>query len=321
MSEPPTDRIPHFVPSIDQRYGSANIEKAARIQARQLVQMSFTLLLSGLVAAMLGAKFPLDASDARDIHHVLLGIGVPVFGLVVTAWVSYQDYLIGLLDAYCMALEVFGREWAPAGPKAPAWHDPKLPWYSSGYACRFWANNAFGVVLLATSLPSTIVIYYSGHKREAVFLLAVLFLVALLLRAFLIPRGRRSDLRVKQHCVSALLAGGCAVFGYFSLTLRKAEFHNPKLDYYLFVGALGILVIAGAISLFIFIERKRFVLMTYSRYDPNEGSFIIDYDELADHDAVAGGVVRRLLWPRQPRPKLLAGAAPGRPSAQDAGGE
>jgi hypothetical protein len=197
----------NLVPSIDQRYASANTEKSARIQSRQTVQYTYTIIISGFVAFLAGEK-NVNLKEIGDLSTLLIGTGGALFGLVFAAWIGHQDLMIGLLDSYCLALEDFGamisKEHLPS--KVPSWHnkDGKM-WLSRGFSARFWSNHAFGLVLLATSLPNVIILYDNGYKEFALTLFISLLVFTLSIRFYIMPRKHLESLKWKYRSATIFL--------------------------------------------------------------------------------------------------------------------
>jgi len=276
-----------IVPSIDTRYSSANLEKSTRIQSRQFTQITFAAMLSGLLVAMIGEK--IAPESLSDLQAVLLSFGVPAFGLIVAAWVGHQDYMIGLLDSYCVALERFGSSSsgnteaaANASParKVPCWHELAAGWLSRGMMCRYWSVNAFGLVLLGTSLPNTLILYKSGHKQFAGFLLALLFTMTFILRAVLIPTVQPPMLRFKYHIMTALIAIGASALWIITLRLNDSEPPNKRLDYFYAIGAVSCFVSIVTLALYMYFERRRYLIVFYSEYDMTRGEFSVQDTKL-----------------------------------------
>src|SRR4051812_21786815 len=109
----------NIVPSVESRYTAANDEKSGRIQARQLVQITFAAMLSGLITVL--SSGGLTISEIGDFQALVLSVGPPMLGLIAASWVGHQDLLVGLLDSYCHALEQYGRKSLQNPLEVPCW--------------------------------------------------------------------------------------------------------------------------------------------------------------------------------------------------------
>ncbi len=267
---------PLIVPSIDQRYASATIEKSSRIQSRQaLVQFSSAVLISGLTSLL-----ALDTRQLREIADtsaLMLSAGVALFGLVVTAWIGHQDVMISLLESYCQALEQYGKRLAAAptdGDRVPCWHDRRSGWSASGFVARFWSDHAFGLVLLATAMPNAIILYENGYKEFALCLLSALLVLTFQIRFFVIPRVHLQNLKWKYNAVSVcFVLAIIVVMGSLFLKITpnlptNARFHNPYL-----IGLTSTMLSAATLASYYWFERKRCLIFYFGSYDFQTGEF------------------------------------------------
>jgi|GEM_PF-5177414 len=265
-------------PSLDVRYTAANLEKGARVQARQFVQITFTAMLATLITLMMQSRESLE--KFTDLQALALSGGSAVFGLVVAAWVGQQDFLIGLLDSYCRELEAFGERDRPASDgettrKVPCWHQPDRGWISRGFDSRFWINNAFGLILIGTALPNTTLLYMTNHRQFATLLLGFLFVCSFVLRIQCIPRIVERKVKTKYFIVSSLLILSALILAALSFQVKDQPV-GANYDYHQMVGSVSCMISVGTIALYVWFERKRCRVLFAGRYDEISGVFSID---------------------------------------------
>jgi hypothetical protein len=260
----------NLLPSIDQRYASANAEKSARIQSRQTVQYTYTIIISGFVAFLAGEK-NVNLKEIGDLSTLLISTGGALFGLVFAAWIGHQDLMIGLLDSYCLALEQYGEVISAEKPscRVPSWHNKNSTmWLARGFSARFWSNHAFGLVLLATSLPNVIILYDNGYKRFSLLLFICLLLFTLSIRFYIMPRKHLHTLKWKYRSATIFLAISILIVtGALLFAINPVEPMNPRLNYPFAIGIVSILVSAATLTLYMWFERKRCLIFYDGSYD------------------------------------------------------
>lgn len=273
--DPAPSTPPALIPSIDQRYGSANIEKSGRIQSRQTVQFTYTVIISTFVAFLASGE-KLNLSQIGDLEAVLLTAGVALFGLVFAAWIGHQDLMIGLLDSYCLALERYGERLSPPPPheKVPCWHNPMSGWLAIGFVARFWSNHAFGLVLLGTALPNSIILFANGHKERALELFALLLTFTFLIRFIIMPRHHLSQLKWKYRTADCIFIAAILLvllIRFFGVNPEQVD--NPKLHYPYYIGSASLFLSCCTVAMYLWFERKRCLIYYVGKYDTATGVF------------------------------------------------
>ena len=100
----PTDLLP-----LGPRYQGAWSEVAARLQSRQLVNLSFATAVVSACAAILGTM----QTTVEDRWPFVLSIALAVLSWIYAWWIRNNDAMVGLLGAHNQACEVIRRSRQP----------------------------------------------------------------------------------------------------------------------------------------------------------------------------------------------------------------
>ncbi len=245
-------QAPVIVPSIESRYTAATLEKCSRIQARQIVQLTYISLSGPLVATLLSGGFYL-IPQLSDYAAFVLAVGVPCVAAIFAAWCGNQDSVIALLDSYCRRLEEFGAE-LTGRDDAPRWYGPQHPWFPASVIGRNWSHVAFGVALFGASLPGTLIIYLIDFKRDAIAAQFAIVLLGLAYRLWRLPAALQPLNRLRYHVVTGVLVLALAAIAmiFFYVTPRPVE-HRINYPHHILVFS----AIASLLPLAIYLEFER----------------------------------------------------------------
>ncbi|MBM3982253.1 MAG: hypothetical protein FJ304_18700 [Planctomycetes bacterium] len=227
---------PLIVPTIEARYTAATLEKCARIQARQFVQVTYLTIATTLVAALIAARAEL--ANMGNYSSFVLTVGVPCVAAIFAAWCGNQDSVIALLDSYCYALEQYGKEISTA-IHVPSWCDVHDKWFRKSVVGRYWSNVAFGIALFGASLPGTLIIFFIGYKEAAILSQICVVAVIVIFRYIVLPPSRQPGNTTRYHIVTVVLfvAIVAMLLIFNHLSVRTPVAHRIDLPYHVLVSS------------------------------------------------------------------------------------
>jgi hypothetical protein len=269
--DPPSGTVVFF-PSIEQRYSSATIEKSARIQARQLIQLTYITILATLLAAILSGR--LELKILSNYSALVLCVGVPCLATVFAAWCGNHDASIALLDNYCRRLEIFGARFSTA--TAPGWYDASDYWYHKSTIGRYWSNVAFGIVLFGSSLMTTLIFYGLQFKHSALSCQAGIMAFIIVYRVFRLPVAQYyhdQGMRFRYYSVTVTLFAVCTavIVSIFHVTIHDIGEIRIEYPYHILTAA----TVASLFPNLVHIEFERRRLKCLARGEANESQSVV----------------------------------------------
>jgi hypothetical protein len=256
------NQSPSPIPSIDSRYTAATLEKCARIQARQAIQLTYIVISTTMVAALLSGK--LEITQLGNYATFVLTVGIPCVAAIFAAWSGNQDSVIAMLDSYCFKLEDYGA--AKSGCKdVPRWYDFHNHTFDPSLIGRYWANVAFAVALSGSSLPGTLIIYLIGFKREAILAQILLLACVLVYRYVRVPPSRQPGVTTRYHAVTiSFFVVLTAMLLIASHVTGRVRLEN-NLDYPEHILVSSTLASFFPLAIHIEFERRRMVFLERNR--------------------------------------------------------
>lgn len=253
------NQTPIPVPSVDSRYMAATLEKCARIQARQLVQVTSIASAATLVAALLAGK--LDSALLSNYMTLVLAVGPPCVASIFAAWCGNQDSVIALLDSFCRRLEEVG-ETSSGQTNLPRWYDPKQQWFGPSVIGRYWSHVAFGFALFAASMPGTLIMYMIGYKESAISAQIFIAIAVLVHRSFRIPVPNQRSFRIRRLAVTAVIVIAMMTMGLILSNVSAKDPVANLITHPHYILAVSTIVSIMPVSILIEFERRRIRCLT-----------------------------------------------------------
>ena len=139
----PTDLLP-----LGPRYQGAWSEVAARLQSRQLVNLSFATAVVSACAAILGTM----QTTVEDRWPFVLSIALAILSWIYAWWIRNNDAMVGLLGAHNQACEAFADPDNLAG--VPAWFSERQGWIKQARKYRELSDLAGICLCVLSALPA-----------------------------------------------------------------------------------------------------------------------------------------------------------------------
>ena len=139
----PTDLLP-----LGPRYQGAWAEVSARLQSRQLVNLSFATAVVTACAAIIGTMHP----TVEDRWPPVLSIALVILSWIYALWIRNNDAMVGLLGAHNQACEVFADPDNLWG--VPAWFSERQLWIKQARKYRELSDLAGIWLCVLSALPA-----------------------------------------------------------------------------------------------------------------------------------------------------------------------
>ncbi|MEV4345455.1 hypothetical protein AB0J83_13340 [Actinoplanes sp. NPDC049596] len=170
MEAQTTETTPQVSPG--QRYAAAWAEINARLTSRQTVCLSFATISITLASLIVGGVLgPQAAGFVRDGWLTGICCGLVALAWTFVLWIRHNDATIGLLSAFCKALEKIDD---PASArKLPAWHNEFQGWMTLARDLRRLSDRAVAIIAGIATLPSVAAVIGQVRDPEWVSLAAL----------------------------------------------------------------------------------------------------------------------------------------------------
>ena len=184
-----------------QRYHAAWLEINARLQSRQIIQATY---MSGAVVVMLLGLVPEGGTIADPLSwRKLAVILLPMLSLSVALWVRHNDGTIGLLSAFCQAIE---RLDDPSQKSCiPGWHETRYRIIDAALKYRRGSDYAFIIVAFIATIPALGLAWpsawgflFSMLREQLIALLSVLAALAGLYSLVTVWKNAADRKRIKD---------------------------------------------------------------------------------------------------------------------------
>jgi len=144
-----------------QRYASAWSEINSRIQSRQAANLGYATTTVTAASYIIGNSIAPNPAVAPNIKlFVVYTIGLVALSWVYVLWVRHNDAIIGLLGAYCKAIERLDN-YKNEHP-FPAWHDDRQNLIVQSYKFRKLTDVATTILTFIATIPAFFLICLSG---------------------------------------------------------------------------------------------------------------------------------------------------------------
>lgn len=154
------NKIPVLLP-LGQRYASAWSEINSRIQARQAANIGYAATTVTAASYIIGKSITPDPAITQDSKlFVVYSIGLVALSWVYVLWVRHNDAIIGLLSAYCKAIEQLDNK--DNKLPFPAWHDDRQQLIVQSYKFRKLTDVATTILTFIATIPAFLLICLSG---------------------------------------------------------------------------------------------------------------------------------------------------------------
>lgn len=165
MSSNPLPSPSHV--SLGNRYTAAWSEINARITSRQTVSLYHAAISVTVASLILGNITSTDSSNFREGGLLAVtSCGLVALSWTFALWIRHNDATIGLLSAYCKALERIDDPDSKQG--WPAWHNEDQNWIFLARGLRNLSDTATVIITAIATTPSLVACVVSFGEGNVV---------------------------------------------------------------------------------------------------------------------------------------------------------
>jgi len=163
-----------------QRYTAAWAEINSRLLSRQSANIGFATITLTAASLILGAML----EQTRVTMLPILAGALMMLTWSFALWIRHNDATIGLLGAFCKALEL--RDEAAGDDHLPAWHMDSQDWIVEARSYRKYSDIATSLIAAIAALPSGFLArsHFASTEYIVALLMLVTFVLALLASLF-----------------------------------------------------------------------------------------------------------------------------------------